>query len=172
MTEKEVLDFIFRRRSVRKFTGEAVPREKIEALLQAAMAAPSARNRQPWEFLVITDREKIREVCTAHPYAKFGVEAGAVIIPLGKPAGNFYFFQDMAAAVENLLLAAANLGLGATWCGMDENRNKILRPLLGIPEDYWIFALIPVGIPAEPPVPRTQYDPQKVHWERFGNRGA
>jgi hypothetical protein len=113
MTEKEVLEFIFRRRSVRKFTGDPVPKEKIEALLRAAMAAPSARNRQPWEFLVITDREKIREVCTAHPYAKFGVDAGAVIIPLGKPAGNFYFFQDMAA-VENLLLAAANLGLGAT----------------------------------------------------------
>ncbi|MBC7221659.1 nitroreductase family protein [Candidatus Bipolaricaulota bacterium] len=168
MTEKEVLEFIMRRRSVRKFTGEPVPKEKLEVLLKAAMAAPSARNRQPWEFLVLTEREKIREVCTAHPYAKFGVDAGAVIIPLGKPAGNFYFFQDMAAAVENLLLAAANLGLGATWCGMDEKRQDAIHPLLGVPQDYWIFAVIPVGVPAEHPEPRTQYDPAKVHWQRFG----
>lgn len=172
MRPEEVLAFFMRRRSVRKFTGEPVSREKLELLLRAAMAAPSARNRQPWEFLVITEREKIREVCTAHPHAKFGVDAGAVILPLGKPAGNFYFFQDMAAAVENLLLAAANLGLGATWCGMDEKRQAALRSLLGIPEDYWIFAVIPVGIPAEHPEPRTQYDPGKVHWERFGNRSA
>jgi len=139
MTEKEVLDFITRRRSVRKFTGDPVPKEKIEILLKAAMAAPSARNRQPWEFLVITDREKIREVCTAHPYAKFGIDAGAVIIPLGKPAGNFYFFQDMAAAVENLLLAAAISGLvplGAAWT---RSARSSCGPFLGVPEDYWIF---------------------------------
>lgn len=172
MNEAEVLAFFMRRRSVRRFTGEPVPREKLELLLKAAMSAPSARNRQPWEFLVLTEREKIREVCLAHPYARFGVDAGAVILPLGKPQGNPYFFQDLAAAVENLLLAAANLGLGATWCGMDEKRQENLRPILGIPEDYWIFAVIPVGIPAERPEPRTQYDPAKVHWERFGNRGA
>ncbi|MGQ9699894.1 MAG: nitroreductase family protein [Candidatus Bipolaricaulaceae bacterium] len=167
MTEKEVLEFITRRRSVRKFLAEPIPREKLEVLLRAAMAAPSAMNRQPWEFLVLTERAKIREVCTAHPYAKFGVDAGAVIIPIGKPGRNSYFFQDMAAAVENLLLAAANLGLGATWCGMDEKRQEVLRPILGLPEDYWIFAVIPVGRPAETPLPRTQYDPAKVHWERF-----
>jgi nitroreductase len=172
MRETEVLAFFMRRRSVRKFTGEPVPREKLELLLQAAMAAPSARNRQPWEFLVITEKERIREVCAAHPYARFGVDAAAVILPLGKPAGNFYFFQDMAAAVENLLLAAANLGLGATWCGMDEKRQEPLRSLLGLSADHWIFAVIPVGIPAEHPEPRTQYDPKKVHWERFGARGA
>ncbi len=168
MNEAEVLAFFMRRRSVRRFTGEPVPREKLELLLKAAMAAPSAHNRQPWEFLVITEQEKIREVCRAHPYARFGVDAGAVILPLGKPEGKFYFFQDLAAAVENLLLAAANLGLGATWCGMDEKRQEHLRPILGIPTDHWIFALIPVGIPAEHPEPRTQYDPAKVHWEKFG----
>ncbi|MCS7217126.1 MAG: nitroreductase family protein [Candidatus Bipolaricaulota bacterium] len=90
---------------------------------------------------------------------------------MAAPAGHFDFFQDLVL-VENLLLAAANLGLGATWCGMDEKRQEVLRPLLGIPEDYWIFAVIPVGVPAESPPPRTQYDPGKVHWERFGNRGA
>lgn len=83
---------------------------------------------------------------------------------MAAPAGHFDFFQDLVL-VENLLLAAANLG--ATRCGMEEKRREVLRPILGIPEDYGIFAVIP-----ESPPPRTPYDPGKVPWERFGNRGA
>ncbi|MCK5247846.1 nitroreductase family protein, partial [Candidatus Bipolaricaulota bacterium] len=101
----DVLQFITKRRSIRKFTGEAVDRELLVTALKAAMAAPSANNSRPWSFLVVTDPDKVKAVCRAHPYASFGEEAGAVILPFGKKEGYGWFDQDMAAATENLLLA-------------------------------------------------------------------
>jgi nitroreductase len=168
----EALKVIQRRRSVRKFTGTPVPREKIVAALEAAMAAPSARNLRPWSFLVATERPKIAALCQAHPYAGFGVDAGAVILPFGSKGNHKWFDQDMAAATENLLIAVADLGLGATWCGMDDERQAAIRALVDLPEDQFVFALIPVGVPAEVPAPRTQFEVSRVHWERFGNVGS
>ncbi len=77
---ENVLEFITKRRSIRQFTGEPVEREKLETVLKAAMAAPSANNKRPWRFLVVTQKERIITLCKAHPYAGFGVDAGAVII--------------------------------------------------------------------------------------------
>jgi len=161
----QVLQFITKRRSVRAFTGEPVPREKLEIALKAAMAAPSARNSQPWHFLVVTERERIQALCAAHPYASFGDKAGAVILPFGRKAESRWFDQDMGAATENLLLALANLGLGATWCGMPAELQADVRTVVGIPEGLTFFALIPVGVPAESVEPRTQYRAERVHWE-------
>ena len=132
------------------------------------MAAPSANNAQPWSFLVITDPETVKAVCQAHPYAAFGENAGAVILPFGKKEGYGWFDQDMAAATENLLLALANLGLGATWCGMPEKLQPNVRDIISLPADLFFFALIPVGVPAEEKEPRTQYDDGRVHWEIYG----
>jgi len=159
-----VLKIFTLRRSIRRFTGDPVDRPALVTALKAAMAAPSANNRRPWEFYVVTDRARIREICASHPYAKFGVDAGAVIIPFGLKSGYRWFDQDMAAATENLLLAIAHLGLGATWCGMDDDRQGAIREQIDLPEDAYAFALIPVGVPADRPTPRTQYDPDKVHW--------
>ncbi len=164
-----VLDVIMKRRSIRRFTGDSLKKDDIEIMLKAAMAAPSAYDRKPWEFLVITDREKIKTVCEAHPYAKFGVLAGALIVPFGDRSllGQYYFFQDMAAATENMLIAIAGLGLGATWCGMNEERHREIHPILGLPDSKWVFALVPVGVPAVEKPSRTQYDENKVHWEVY-----
>ena len=164
---KDVLQFITARRSVRGFTGEPVDRGKLEIALKAAMAAPSANNTKPWEYVAVTEKEKVQAVCAAHPYAKFGADAGAVVLPFGKKAGYAWFDQDMAAATENLLLALANLGLGATWCGMRDELQEGVRELVGIPEDLYVFAVIPVGVPSEDVPARTQYEPKRVHWERF-----
>ncbi len=163
----DILKAIEARRSVRKFTGAAAPREKLVAALEAAMAAPTARNLKPWHFVVVTERSAVGALCKAHPYAGFGVDAGAVILPFGTKREFKWFDQDMAASTENLLVALANLGLGATWCGMDDERQAIVREAVGLPEDQYIFALIPVGVPAEAPSPRTQYEASRVHWERF-----
>ena len=165
--EVDVLQYVTARRSVRNFTGEPVGRDKLEIALKAAMAAPSANNARPWEFLVVTEREKIQAVCEVHPYAKFGANAGAVVLPFGKKEGYPWFDQDMGAATENLLLALANLGLGATWCGMNDERQEAVRRLVEIPEGLYIFAVIPVGVPSEDVAPRTQYESKRVHWERF-----
>lgn len=163
----DVLDVIQKRRSVRKFTGAPVSREKILSALEAAMAAPSARNLKPWSFLVITERTVIQALCQAHPYAGFGVDAGAVVLPFGSKAESRWFDQDMAAATENLLIAVSGLGLGATWCGMDEARQEAVRRLVGLPDDQFVFALIPVGVPSETPPARTQFEASRVHWERY-----
>jgi len=164
---EDVLQFLTVRRSIREFTGEPVDRAKIEIGLKAAMAAPSANNSRPWQFVVVTDREKVREVCKTHPYAKFGANAGAVVLPFGKKEGHEWFDQDMGAATENLLLALANLGLGATWCGMSDERQAAVRELVALPKDLYVFALIPVGVPAEEKPARTQYEPERVHWEQY-----
>ncbi|HHE51850.1 MAG TPA: nitroreductase family protein [Candidatus Acetothermia bacterium] len=162
---ERALEFIAKRRSIRKFTGEPIPRDVLVTILKAAMAAPSADDARPWEFLVVTDREKISAICRAHPYAGFGVDAGAVIIPFGKKEGYKWFDQDMAAATENLLLAAAQLGLGATWCGLHGELEEKVHSVAGLPDGAFGFALIPIGIPAEEKPPRTQYDERRVHWE-------
>jgi nitroreductase len=164
---EDVLQFITVRRSIRAFTGETVDRAKLEIALQAAMAAPSANNSRPWQFVVATDPEKVRAVCEAHPYAKFGIDAGAAVLPFGKKEGYRWFDQDMGAATENLLVALANLGLGATWCGMTDEMQETIGNLIELPEDLYVFALIPVGVPAEEKPARTQYEPERVHWERF-----
>ncbi len=132
------------------------------------MSAPSARNLRPWSFLVATERSQIAALCRAHPYAGFGAEAGAVILPFGSKRDHKWFDQDMAAATENLLIAIADLGLGATWCGMDEERQSAIRALVELPEDQFVFAMIPVGVPAEVPEPRTQFEASRVHWDRYG----
>lgn len=164
---EDVLQFITTRRSIRRFTGEPVERAKLEIALKAAMAAPSGNDSKPWEFVVVTDQRKVRTICEAHPYAKFGANAGAVVVPFGRKEGYRWFDQDMGAATENLLIALANLGLGATWCGMSDDRQTAVRKLTGIPDDLYVFALIPVGVPAEVKPARTQYEPERVHWEQF-----
>jgi len=161
----KTLEFITKRRSIRNFTGEPVAREALVTILKAAMAAPSASNARPWQFLVVTEKERVAAICRAHPYAKFGVDAGAVIIPFGKKEGYKWFDQDMAAATENLLLAVSSLGLGATWCGLVGDREASVHSVAGLPDDVFGFALIPIGIPAEEQPSRTQYEETRVHWE-------
>lgn len=163
----DVLQFITKRRSIRMFTGEAVDRKILLTALKAAMAAPSASNSQPWRFLVVTELEKVKAVCRAHPHATFGDQAGAVILPFGEKQGYRWFDQDMAACTENLLLALANLGLGATWCGMTDELQAGVRSVVSLPDRLFFFALIPIGLPAQEKESRTQYDESRVCWERY-----
>lgn len=164
---KNIIEVFARRRSIRRFTGEPVDQEKLRIALQAAMAAPSANNGRPWQFVVVTAPDAIRSLCVQHPYAGFGASAGAVILPFGKKAHEKWFDQDLAAATENLLVALASMDLGATWCGMDDGKQSAIRSLVGLPDDQYVFALIPVGVPAEAKEPRTQYEESRVHWERY-----
>jgi len=164
---EDVLGMIERRRSIRRFTGADVGREKLVLALKAAMAAPSANNARPWRFIVVTDREKVRSLCAAHPHASFGLDAGAVVLPFGKKEGYDWFDQDMAAATENLLIAIANLGLGATWCGMRDPYQRKIREIVGLPDDQYIFALIPVGVPGEVKGPRGDFEEERIYWEVY-----
>lgn len=116
------LDFIFKRRSVRKYTDKTIPAEILRDLLEAGMAAPSAAATDPWHFIVITERETLSGVAAFLPHGKMLLTAPAAIVACGDMTKAFdgyesYMLQDVSAAVENILLAAQALGLGACWLG-------------------------------------------------------
>jgi len=160
---------IYARRSIRRYTAEDVSESDVRWLLEAAMAAPSANNGQPWHFVVVRDETTRQNLAACHPYAKMLPRAPVCIVPCADPMAdgsyNDYWVQDLAAATENLLLAATALGLGAVWCGVypREGRMKDARTTLAVPQQVMPFAFIAIGHPAETRAPRTQYSDQRVH---------
>lgn len=169
----EVEEAILTRRSVRKYQGRPVPEEKIRRLLQAAMAAPSAGNSQPWHFVVITDRQTLAELARINPYAAMAAEAPVAILICGdttveRYAG--YWVVDCAAAAENLLLAAHGLGLGAVWTGVYPRSERMegLQRLLRLPAHIMPHSLIPLGFPAEKPPREDRYQADRVHRNCWG----
>lgn len=161
------LSIIYARRSIRRFTGAAIAPHQLQELLKAAMAAPSAHNCQAWQFVLITDEAARQQIAQRHPYAAFASEAAAVIVVCGDSAAPLTE-HNLAAATQNILLAATALGLGACWCGITPERAPTLREIAGTPADCRIGSLVCVGVPAEQKEPRTQYTAAKVHWQRFG----
>lgn len=162
------MNSIFHRISVRKYKDTPVEQEKIEQMLKAAMAAPSACNQQPWEFYVVTDKNVIGQLSESSPYAKCAKGAPLVFVPCYRSEGSApeYFNIDMSAAVENLLLEADDLGLGAVWMGIspDETRMNAVRNVLNIPEHLHAFALVPCAYPAEEREQENRYDESRVHY--------
>ncbi len=165
------LALVWRRRSVRRFLpGRPVGEDAIQELLAAAMAAPSACNRRPWEFIVLTEAGRLAAVASLLPNGAFLAEAPLGIVVLGDiaraHAGELsYLLQDCSAAIENLLVAAPALGLGACWLGVHPRADRMagLRRLFSLPEGIVPVAVLAVGHPAEAPEPRTQFEPERVH---------
>lgn len=162
------LDLIHSRRSIRKFTSQPVAPEQVEALLRAAMAAPSASNKQPWQFVTIQDRSRLDQLAEVHQYAKMLREATLCIAVCGD-CGNKFWEQDCSAATENILLAATGLGLGAVWLGIHPNPDPVAKVVqwLAIPETHLPLCLIAIGHPAEQKQPSARFDPSKVHAEQW-----
>jgi nitroreductase len=166
------MDAILTRRSIRTYTDQAVSDESITELLRAAMAAPSAGNQQPWQFVVIRERRTLDRLALVHPYAAMAPKAQLAIavcgdVRLEKHKG--YWVQDCAAATENLLIAAHAAGLGAVWLGVYplEERVSSIQALLGLPDEIIPLAVVPVGYPAEHPSPADRFDPSRIHLERW-----
>jgi nitroreductase len=165
---KELVRTIFSRRSIRKYTTEPVSKKDIRTLLEAAMAAPSASNRKPWHYVVVTDRGMLDALAEAHAHGKMLFQATLCIAVCGDPSITERFWeQDCSAATENLLLAVTALGLGAVWLGVHPRPERVsaVREVLNIPEPVVPLNLISIGHPAEEKDPRTQYDEAKVHYE-------
>ena len=156
------------RRSIRKYhKDKPVTNEQLKQLLTAAMLAPSARNTRPWEFIAVTNRDVLDKIAKIHPYAQMCKTAAAAIIVVaipqeGDPEG--YFTQDCGAATQNILLEAADIGLGTCWCGIypREERVKPFAELFDISEPKIPFCVIAVGYPDEAPASRGFYDEAKV----------
>ena len=168
MSAREVIDLIKKRRSIRKYTDEPVSDEDIRIMLEAAMAAPSGSNIQPWEFVVVRDADLKQQLAETHQWSKMCSDAAVVFVVLGDPSTK-HWIADTSAATQNLLLAAAGLDLGAVWIGLypTPERETHVRAALGIPDHLHTLCLLPVGHPAESKAPRTQYDQSKVHYDRY-----
>ncbi len=166
------MDPVMARRSIRKYTDEPVNDDEVRKLLDAAMAAPSAGNQQPWHFVVVRDRELREKVPEVHPYAPMVPEAPVAILVCGDPTlekHKGFWVQDCSAAVENLLVEAAGLGLGTVWLGIHpvEERVADFRRLFGLPDHVVPLALVAVGRPAEKKPPADRYDESRVHHDRW-----
>lgn len=166
MDAPEILKFICRRRSVRRFENKPLSPDILGTLMKAAMAAPSGNNSQPWEFVIVQDPKIKDAIADVHPWVSMDKQAPAAIIVMGDKSSDWWE-HDCAAATENLLLAAANLGLGAVWCGIREHQEEAVRKILGAPSKLGVLCIIPVGYPAESPLPNTKYRKNKVHWDRY-----
>lgn len=167
MKLKEVL---MKRRSIRKFKDEIINEDIIKELLHAGMSGPSACNRKPWEFYIITNIEKLSELKAASRFAKFHAPLAIVIcgdlnrtLPLKLSE---YWIQDCSAATENILLRVTDLGLGAVWCGAYPQKDVVenLRRVLNLPENHIPLNIIFIGYPLEEIEARDQYDENRIHY--------
>ena len=166
------LGFIFGRRSIRAYTAQAVGDDAIQRLLEAAMAAPSAAATDPWRFVVIKNRAMLARIADALPYGKMMGSAALGMVVCGDLEAAHdkqlsYLLQDCSAAIENLLLCAHVLGLGACWLGVHprEQRVKALQEILALKASVIPVACIAIGYPAESKEPRTRFNPDYVRYE-------
>jgi nitroreductase len=176
---EDVLDVIRKRRTIRRFTEEPVSEEHIDTLLELAMAAPSRLNRTPWHFVVIRDKtlqKQLADCLRIHPYIE---RAPVVIAVCGIPSLSPTWAMDVSAAVENMLIGATALDLGAAWIGAPETVvwtmcEEFIRDAVGIPIDVRIPFLLALGHPAQEwPAPHgrhDRFDPLRVHYDRWESR--
>lgn len=165
------------RTSVRRYDRtKDVPDEAVEALLRAAMSAPSAMNLQPWEFVVVRDKATLAALAAANRYGAMIAEAPLAIAICGDTlrgadgGPNNWWMLDCSAATENLLLAAAAQGLGAVWTAVYPHDDRIaaVRKILSVPERYVPLCVVPVGYPGDPAAePKDKWKPEKIHDGRF-----
>ena len=162
---------ILTRTSVRKYTDAKVPDEIVSALLHAAMAAPSGVNKQPWEFIVVENREMLMHLAEVLPYAKMAAEAPLAIVVCGSEermlpgVDGTLWEQDCSAASENILLAAHALGLGGVWTCLypHEDRIEAAKRVLSLSDELIPFNLIPIGHPEREHAPMNKWHPERVH---------
>ena len=166
------MDAIFKRRSIRKYKDQPVEKEKIERLLRAAMQAPTSGNQRPWEFLVVENKDSLRQLSLASPYSMMVAKAPLAIVMLG----NRNLFQypedwekDLAAATQNLLLEGVDLDLGAVWIGIAPLADCMEKVSLvcALPENIEPFAIVAIGYPLEVKEPIDRFEPNRIHYEKY-----
>ncbi len=162
------MDSIFRRISVRRYQDRPVEKEKTDAILRAAMQAPSAANQQPWEFYVVTDKEKLIALSQTSPYAKMTANAPAAIVSAYRKDCMLpqYAEIDLSIAMQNLWLETDAQGLGGVWLGIApiEERMLAVEKVLDMPETLCAFAVFPYGYPAEERKQQDRYDEARIHY--------
>ena len=162
----DTIECLKTRRSIRAYTAAPVPREMIEQIVDCGRMAASARNLQPWEFVVVTDRQRLQRLAQLADYGKHIAGAAACILVFCGPST--WYLEDGAAATENILLAAHALGLGAGWVDGDKKQYaESVRREVGAPEHCKLISMIPLGYAAESPEKAKRPLAEVLHWERF-----
>lgn len=168
----DVLEAIFTRRSIRKFTGEQISEKDVETILRAAFHAPSANNHQPWEFIIIKDKVKFEKIANVHTYAQMLHQADVCIIVCGdnnKQPRTGFLIEDCSAAIENILLAAHGIGLGAVWCGLYPVPNLIeeMKAICKLPDSIVPVGMVVLGHKGEEKKINNRYNVTKLHYEEW-----
>ena len=168
------LEFIFGRRSIRVYGPAPISELEVSLLLQAAMAAPSAMGKDPWRFVVVRRREMLTRLSAALPGGKMLSSSALALVVCGDREAALdqhlsYLLQDCSAAIENLLLGAHALGLGACWVGIHPSEDAVrqVKELLSLPGLVVPIAVVSLGEPGERPEPRTRYNAAYVHSEKW-----
>lgn len=172
--EQAVLDNIATRTSIRDYEARPVEKEKVEKMLRAAMAAPTAMNKQPWHFVVVDQRSVLDSLAGANPNTKMLLKAPLAIVVCGdmdkviEGGGRDFWIQDASAATENLLLAAHAMGLGAVWTGAypSEERSKAISATLSLPDNLVPLNMVVIGYPAEHPQPKDKFKEENITFKR------
>jgi len=167
----DALTVIHSRKSVRKYLNKPVSKEQLEVLLRAGMASPTAGDRRPWAFVVITDRAMLDTLYYASPWTKMLRSSQAAIVVCGdqQKSKSEVWIQDCSAASENILLAAEAIGLGAVWCGIHLNPEPMdyVKKVLGLPEQVHPLNIISIGYPTGEEKPKDKWDPKNIHWNKW-----
>lgn len=168
----DVMKAIMERRSVRSFTEQQVTDEQVEQILRAGMNAPSAGNAQPWEFIIIRNKETLTQIAAINQYAAFAPSASVGILACGNldlEKFQGYWVQDVSAAVENMLLAVHGMGLGAVWTGIYPMQDRVIafQRLVHAPDNVIPLGLIVVGFAHEYPQPVSRFKPERIHNENW-----
>jgi nitroreductase len=167
---EDLLDLMYTRRSIREYTDQPVTDKQVDAMLKAAMAAPSAQDLRPWHFVVVRKRKMLDRLAEVHKYAYMIEKAPLAIVVCGdQKVSERHWVEDACAATQNLLLAATALGLGGVWISLypKKKHQKYVRDLLDIPDHVGVLCMLAVGQPAEQKKARTQYEADHVHGEEW-----
>lgn len=168
--ENPTLETILSRKSVRKYTARPVERETLEMLVRAGMAAPSSKDRRPWEFIIVTDRYLLDTMGDGLPLARMLKDTNQAIIVCGDTVkSDNAWFLDCSAAAQNVLLAAESMGLGAVWTAAFPypDRMKVVRETLKLPEHILPLAVIPIGYPQGQEKSKDKFNKKQIHHNRW-----
>lgn len=168
----DIFEALHTRRSIRKYTNQAIPDDLVDKILAAAMMAPSAGNQQPWQFIVITEDTQKEKIATVHPYVSMIRTAPIAILVCGdltKEKFEGFWPQDCSAAMENMLLAAHGLTLGAVWTGIYpmEDRVEKFSKICALPAHIIPFGLTVIGWPDHSSSAGERFDPERVHYNHW-----
>ena len=160
----DAIEAIRNRRSVREYTGDAIPRDDLMTIVDAGRLAATGNNKQPWEFIVVTERIMIEQLKVASQWMD---KAGAIIAVV-MDSSSRWWVEDGAAAVENMLIASTALGYGSCWLeGYTLPREDEFKKLLNVPKDRRLLTLVPIGVPVRWPTQEKKPLAEVLHWEKY-----